>query len=109
MFRQFFTDWWRGNLLGARSSKWEEVRAGFLKKYPVCAACGSKRGLNVHHITPFNVDKSLELVENNFITLCGWLGNNCHLRFGHLFNFRSWNTDVRRDAEIWRSKIENRP
>ena len=55
---------------GQRSSKWPEVRAEFVKKHPVCEACGTADELNVHHIEPFHLKPELELVPKNLITLC---------------------------------------
>jgi 5-methylcytosine-specific restriction enzyme A len=96
---------------GERSSKWPEVRASHLKSHPECEACGERRAkfLAVHHIVPFHVDASKELAPENLITLCEGESVNCHLLFGHLRNWRSWNVDVRKDAAEWRAKIKNRP
>jgi 5-methylcytosine-specific restriction protein A len=94
-----------------RSPKWPKLRAAFLKKNPKCALCGGKKKLNVHHVRPFHLQPDLELSEGNLITLCENKGDgvNCHLLFGHLGNFRSYNPDVRRDVATWRCKLENRP
>ena len=94
---------------GLRSNKWASVRAEHLKKFPACAICNKQSSLlnplNVHHCIPFNVDKSLELNPENLITLC----RKDHLLFGHLNNFKSWNTEVRPDSKVWHDKIKNRP
>ena len=91
-----------------RSSKWPAVRAAYLEEHPQCEVCGDETGLQVHHVIPFHVDPKRELDPNNLITLCTG-ATNCHLMFGHLKNFRSWNPDVRKDAAIWREKIKKRP
>ena len=91
-----------------RSSKWPAVRAEWLKSHGECAVCGERDKLEVHHVVPFHVDPSRELDESNLITLCTG-STNCHLMFGHLKNFRSWNPDVKKDATIWREKIRKRP
>jgi hypothetical protein len=101
-----------GRLLAdERSPKWPAVRAAHLLAHPACEACGERREkvLNVHHIVPFHVDASKELDPANLITLCEGESVNCHLLFGHLKNWRSWNVDVRKDAAEWRAKIKSRP
>lgn len=86
-----------------RSSQWPSVRKKHLQQNGECALCGGKRGLNVHHILPFHLDRSKELDPGNLITLCE--GNrtiNCHLRFGHWGNFaKKYNPNIRDDAEKW--------
>jgi len=64
---------------GDRSSRWTEVRNNFVKKHPVCEACGTSAALNVHHVEPFHVRPELELDESNLITLC----REHHFRIGH--------------------------
>lgn len=73
--------------------------------------CGGEEKLEVHHIRPFHLHPDLELDPDNLITLCeaGHDGSNCHLLFGHLGNFKSFNVDVRADAAHMGEKIENRP
>lgn len=95
-------------LFGAeqRSSQWPKVRDAHLKSDPVCNVCGGKEELNVHHITPFHIDKSKELDPSNLITLCN--ARNCHFTFGHLFNWSSSNPNVKSDAYNFRKKVENR-
>jgi 5-methylcytosine-specific restriction endonuclease McrA len=84
-------------LLSKRSSKWPAVRAKWLKSNGSCAACGQTDHLQVHHIVPFSVNKSLELDESNFITLCED-EYNCHRVIGHNGDFRQENPSVREDA-----------
>ena len=91
---------------GKRSSGWSKVRASHLSKYPTCAACGRSTKLEVHHIEPVHLSPEKELDESNLITLCD---NPCHLFFGHLLNYKSWNTNVKEDCEIFFNKIKNRP
>jgi hypothetical protein len=95
--------------LGAkRSSSWPKVRAKFLKSNPSCAVCGSTKKLEVHHITPFHIDPSLELEESNLITLCeSKKAVNCHLFFGHLCDYKSYNKSVKDDAFEWHLKLQN--
>lgn len=92
-----------------RSSKWPKVRAEHLEKNPNCAVCGSSKNLDVHHCTPFHKAPSKELAPSNLITLCEGNGVNCHITFGHLGNFRSFNVNVKEDAKIWNQKLKKRP
>ena len=110
--KQRITDWYRGyGLLGAvgRSGNWRKTRKRFLKESPFCAVCETKEKfmnrIEVHHCVPFSVDKELELKFGNLITLC----RRDHFFVGHLLNWKSWNQNVRDDAEIWRKKIGDRP
>ena len=111
--KQAILDWYRGysSLLGGvgRSKDWPRVRKEHLKNNPVCEMCGSKKSIQVHHINPFHLHPQLELEPKNLITLCGWLGHNCHLIHGHLNSFQSWNKEVKQDALRLTLKIRNRP
>ena len=94
-----------------RSPKWEGVRAKHLKAHPVCAACGTKKTLEVHHIVPFSDNPELELDPSNLITLCESAtdGIICHLCIGHLGNYQSYNKNVQYDAAVWLDKFNSRP
>lgn len=89
-----------------RSNQWNNVRDNFLKKNNKCSACGTSKNLEVHHIIPVHINPELELFEENLITLCD---KKCHLLFGHLMNYKSWNTNVISDCCDIISKIKNRP
>lgn len=89
----------------SRSLHWGKVRDQFIKDNPACAVCGKKNGLNVHHQKPFHLYPSLELDPKNLITLC----RVDHFIFGHLYNWKSYNINVREDAKEWRDKIRVRP
>jgi 5-methylcytosine-specific restriction enzyme A len=95
----------------ARSAHWPTARKRQLALHPVCELCGGSEDLEVHHIRPFHLHPDLELDPANLITLCEAKkgGINCHLAFGHLGNFRSFNVDVETDAAQWAAKIKNRP
>src|SRR3990167_9872544 len=84
----------------ARSPQWPKVRAEHLKKFPNCALCGGNKVIEVHHIQPFHLKLELELEFSNLITLCeeGKNGVTCHLHYGHLGNYRSFNKDVITDT-----------
>lgn len=92
-----------------RSSKWELVRSVHLEAHDRCEVCGSARLLNVHHKKPYHLFPELELDPTNLITLCEGQSVNCHLLFGHLKNWSSYNKDIDRDVAEWRKKILNRP
>ena len=94
-----------------RSGHWPKVREEHLSKNPKCAVCGGEKNLEVHHIRPFHLHPDLELNPDNLITLCESKNNgvNCHLLFGHLGNFKSFNTDVNKDSKEWMDKILKRP
>ena len=94
--------------LPARSPRWSAVRGAHLKRNPTCAACGTKDKLEVHHVRPFHLFAHLELDPSNLLTLCE-TGGNCHLMLGHLKFFKSYNLEVRKDAEVLLQKIKARP
>lgn len=97
--------------LGAvRSNQWPKVREAHLELHPVCELCGGKKKLQVHHKLPFHLHPQLELDPTNLITLCEGIGSvNCHLFFGHLGNFKSYNANVVDDSKEWNTKMANRP
>ena len=94
--------------LPARSPRWSAVRDAHLKRNPTCAACGTKDKLEVHHVRPFHIFPNLELDPANLLTLCE-TGGNCHIMLGHLKNWKSYNLEVRKDAEVLLQKIKARP
>lgn len=89
-----------------RSPKWKTVRKEFLENNPSCAACGRISKLEVHHIEPVHVNPDRELDPSNLITLCD---NPCHLVFGHLLNYKSWNESVVNDCSVYLNKVKNKP
>lgn len=89
-----------------RSPKWKNVRKEFVKNNDKCAACGSSKNLEVHHIIPVHIDASKELDVDNLITLCS---ESCHILFGHLMHFKSYNPLVREDCAFISTKVQNRP
>lgn len=98
-------------LSAARSPRWPTVRKQHLAQHSSCAVCAGTAKLEVHHIRPFHLHPELELDPSNLVTLCeaGKGGANCHLLFGHLGNYKSFNTSVLSDAFTWHSKIAARP
>lgn len=95
----------------ARSGHWPTVRKQHLALHPTCALCGGAVKIEVHHIRPFHLHPDLELDPSNLVTLCeaDKGGANCHLLFGHLGNFKSFNVEVVSDASHWSEKIKHRP
>ena len=92
--------------LYGRSSQWRSVRKRHIEKNPTCAACGRDDDLDVHHIIPYHIAPEKELDLDNLITLCG---KRCHLRIGHLGDWKSRNVDVVEDCASYRMKCLNRP
>lgn len=88
-----------------RSPMWKKVRKEHLERNPACAVCGRKSNVVPHHIIPVHADPSLELSPENLITLCEGPAFNCHLFFGHLRDWTSYNPEVKRDAEEWSRRI----
>ncbi len=82
-----------------RSGGWAKVQKQHLTNNPFCAACGTKDNLEVHHVKPFHLHPELELDPANLITLCRKPGHNCHFVFGHLWDYKKSNPNVREDVE----------
>ena len=74
----------------------------------IVASARTKDKLEVHHVRPFHLFPNLELDPANLLTLCE-TGGNCHIMIGHLKNWKSYNLDVRKDAEVLLQKIKARP
>lgn len=89
-----------------RSPKWPSIRKEHLKKESRCRACGKTKDLEVHHIVPVHINPDGELDPSNLITLCS---EQCHVLFGHLMDFKSWNTNVINDCDQMLQKINKRP
>lgn len=102
-------DWFHpepiGGAVGARSPAWNRTRNDYIQSSPECVACGRDQPLEVHHILPFHVYPSLELIPENLITLC----KDCHFTFGHLRDWTSWNNTVVADAAEFRKRRDSRP
>ena len=100
-----------------RSNLWRRIRRAHLLSESVCQWCGNKKDLEVHHIQPFHIRPELELEPLNLITLCGRKNifarairaitgrPNCHLRHGHLGNYK--NSNPRICEECAQHKMEN--
>lgn len=79
-----------------RSPQWERKEREF-KAGKVCAACGTDRELEVHHLEPFHLHPELELEDGNLIVLC----RIDHFVFGHFHNWKLWNPNCRKDVELY--------
>lgn len=108
LFSIFTTDLFSKKLIrfAARSPKWKKIRADHISKSPYCAACGRSAKLEVHHIEPVHLSPDKELDPSNLITLCD---SPCHLIFGHLMDYKSWNPSVIQDCMVYYNKYKNRP
>ena len=95
-------------LVVERSRFWPKLRREHLKKERYCQVCGTSKFLVPHHIKPVHLFPELELKADNLITLCESPGFWCHLLFGHLGCFRSYNPQVVSDVRLWHNKILNR-
>lgn len=80
--------------LEKRSPRWGYVRRIHLAINCKCKACDSDHDLEVHHVVPFGVMPELELDTSNLVTLC----KHCHLVFGHLRDYNTYNPDVLNDC-----------
>lgn len=89
-----------------RSPKWKSVREQHLLENSHCAACGRNSKLEVHHIEPVHINPERELDPTNLITLCS---SPCHIVFGHLMDWKSWNTNVIKDSMVYLNKYQNKP
>lgn len=106
IFKKLFQFFTQSVDYASRSSSWPRVRKEHLENYPNCAACGRNKKIEVHHIKPFHLNPELELDPNNLISLCD---DPCHFVFGHLMNYRSWNTYVIEDCAKYCDRIKNKP
>lgn len=70
--------------------------------------CNGTASVEVHHILPFHLFPEFELSPENLLTLCESkkYGVNCHLFFGHLGNYRTYNRSVIPMANYWRKQLK---
>ena len=87
-----------------RSPKWRTVRNEFIKSNGVCACCGTKRNLHVHHIEPFAIAPERELDTDNLITLCA----RCHLFVGHCAWWGAYNPSLKESIYYLRVMLQAR-
>jgi 5-methylcytosine-specific restriction endonuclease McrA len=89
-----------------RSPKWANIRKQHLKNNPNCIACDKNKKVEVHHIKPVHTHPDLELEPSNLVTLCA---DPCHIIFGHLMDWKSWNSEVVKDSSVYLNKVKNKP
>jgi hypothetical protein len=77
-----------------RSPKWSTVRDKFIRANPRCAACGTAKELEAHHVLPYQIRPELELDETNLIQFC----RSCHFAIGHGYDWTAWRPDCRKLA-----------
>ena len=95
--RHFITS--TGGLATRRySAAFRELRRRWLLAHPFCQVCGGMEKLEIHHVTPVSVNPSLELDAENLLTLCMAFPRYCHLQYGHLGSWTTWNPHVRQIA-----------
>lgn len=90
-----------------RDPHWASVRKAFLSAHLECAACGSSKSLEAHHVMPFHIDPQRELDPTNLIALCLSPGRWCHLAIGHGGNYRAYNPAARDDADAMRAALDS--
>lgn len=94
------------NLYLPRSPLWYKVRKKHLSLYPYCEYCGGHKNVEVHHVTPFHINRSLELAESNLISLCMDMNYECHFKFGHFKNWLTFNKNIREDCAKFNEQIK---
>lgn len=67
------------NLKKRTNSSINHWAARIVKRYPFCTICGSKEGLEAHHIIPVSHSMKYAYADTNGITLC----KNCHWLVHH--------------------------
>ena len=73
---------------------WQKCKRLFYKKVPkVCACCGSKKKVELHHKKPRHLFPELALEHTNLIALCGG-GKGCHFHIGHLNSYFTYNENI---------------
>ena len=95
-----------------RSKEWRRVRKEHIRRNPTCAVCGTNKKLEVHHKYPYHLFPDLELEPSNLVTLCDGGGRSgmksCHFFFGHLGNWKKFNSNIDEDGTIWRRRLNGK-
>ncbi len=84
-----------------RGKGWRTIRNKFLKENPVCAVCGKKKGLEVHHKKPVSWFPDSELAFWNLTTLC----RKHHLRVGHVGYWRMYNPCIEKTIACYKEVL----
>ncbi len=85
-----------------RDGSWRLTRTQFIDRFSVCECCGSIKELNVHHTFPVRWFPEFELNPYNLITLC----RKHHFYYGHLGNWKKWNPEIWRMAQLFQKGKE---
>ncbi|HZF20865.1 MAG TPA: hypothetical protein VEZ43_00175 [Dongiaceae bacterium] len=91
-----------------RSHQWPRTRKTWLLVHNSCAACGTIKKLEVHHLRPVHLAPELELDPSNFLTLCE-TADNCHHTFGHLRDWKAYNPSAITDSAQFLRELQARP
>ena len=83
--------------------RWRKARKQYIAYHQICAICGCKKELEVHHVRPWHLYPELRYDPKNFITLC----DPCHFRFGHGLNYKNWNPQVREMAAAMQTYLSD--
>lgn len=76
--------------------KVQRAKGLYRKDHPACAVCGREarffwnRNNDVHHLMPVHIAPELATDPENLITLC----RLHHWLFGHLTDWKAWNTQL---------------
>ncbi len=107
--KQFILDWWRGTgqLLGGiqRTPECLKAMRDYKKLHPACEISGSLKAVEPHHVLPVHLFPEKANDPTNFICLTRWL----HFWLAHFGSWKSFNINIKAEAEILRLKIKNRP
>jgi 5-methylcytosine-specific restriction protein A len=106
-FIRWLKDWFLGTPpteRGLRSPHWEKTAKEHLKEQPVCQYCGGSLMRQVHHKEPYHLRPDLELDKKNLITLCMCPLRRCHLKYGHLGNWKSFNPKIQEICDARKDK-----
>ena len=90
-----------------RSPQWEALSREYRKEQPFCEFGMHKptvlNPLNTHHVQVFHLHPELELVKSNWINVCRFH----HYAHAHFFNWKDSNPNVREDAALFTTDVNN--
>jgi hypothetical protein len=96
-------------LQSQRNKDWKKLRNYVVEKNKKCCVCGKTTNLVAHHKLPFHLYPEKELDEDNIIILCENRPVNCHYLFGHLMDWKKYNSNITEDIDIWSKRLEKTP
>ena len=83
--------------------QWRKARNLHILVEPVCQACGDDKKLQVHHVEPWHLCPERRYDPTNLITLC----QPDHFRFGHLRNWKNWNSGIKELCKHIRTQLKH--